>query len=335
MRKTGNAIVRYQTLDRCLRNPGRKYFMEDLIAACNEALRDINSNSAGVKRRQVFEDIRFMEDTHGYQAPIERLKEGRRTYYRYADMGFSINKQPLNQQEAEQLRETLMTLERFHGLPQFDWIAEIKTRLEQSFLMDRQEPIIGFWKNPYLTGREFIGELFDAINNRQVLKIVYRPFKASCKQEMIIHPLYLKEYNNRWFLLGWNEAEQNISNLALDRIQELKHYNSEYRANEQIDFNEYFEDVVGVTVPQDSPVQHIRLKVDAELWPYIKTKPLHGSQKTVKAEPDCCIISLDVIPNFELEALLLSFGDQLEVLEPNSFRNKIKERIQRAKQKYL
>ena len=114
-----NATIRYQVLDRCFRNPGRRYYMQDLIEACNEALLDINPESSGIKRRQIYEDIKFMQDSRGFDAPVESFKDGRRAYYRYTDSDFSINSQPLNEHEAQQLKESLLTLSRFKGMPPF------------------------------------------------------------------------------------------------------------------------------------------------------------------------------------------------------------------------
>jgi hypothetical protein len=120
-----NATIRYQSLNRCFRNPGRKYFIEDLIEACNTSLLDNDPSSTGIKRRQIFEDIKFMRDSQGFDAPIESYKDGKKVYYRYSDLSFSINNQPLNEMEANQLKEALLTISRFKGMPQFEWIDEI------------------------------------------------------------------------------------------------------------------------------------------------------------------------------------------------------------------
>ncbi|MCF8360606.1 MAG: hypothetical protein K9H26_17765 [Prolixibacteraceae bacterium] len=69
-----NATIRYQNHDRCFRNPGRKYYINDLIEACNEALLDVDPFSSGVKKWQIFDDIKFMRDYRGFSAPIELLK---------------------------------------------------------------------------------------------------------------------------------------------------------------------------------------------------------------------------------------------------------------------
>ena len=80
-----HATIRYHALDRCFSNSGRKYFIEDLIEACNEAIYDFSGIEDGVKRRQVFDDITFMESEQGWSIPLERIKCGRRVLYHRCD----------------------------------------------------------------------------------------------------------------------------------------------------------------------------------------------------------------------------------------------------------
>ena len=102
-----HAIIRYQTLDKCFRNPGRKYFIEDLIAECNKAIYDFTGNPDGIKRRQIYDDIAFMESEQGWAVPLKKYKDGRKVYIRYEDLSFSINNSPLNNAEEEKLKEAL------------------------------------------------------------------------------------------------------------------------------------------------------------------------------------------------------------------------------------
>ena len=99
-----NAQIRYRILDKCFRNPGRRYFLDDLIAECNNVLMDIDPSSEGVSRRQIFDDITFMESSEGWSIELERHRENRRVYYRYADLKFSIEKSPLNEMEINQIK---------------------------------------------------------------------------------------------------------------------------------------------------------------------------------------------------------------------------------------
>lgn len=197
-----NATIRYQALDRCFRNPGKRYSIDNLIDACNEALLDIDTSSSGVKKRQIYEDIKFMQDSRGFDAPIESFKEGRNAYYRYSDLSYSINNQPLNEQEAQQLKESLLTLSRFKGLPQFYWMEELSARLEHTFKLKSDQKVISFEENQFLTGREFISPIYNAIVNQKFLNIVYKSFKQELPVKLEFHPYHLKQFNNRWFVFG-------------------------------------------------------------------------------------------------------------------------------------
>lgn len=327
-----HAIIRYQTLDKCFRNSGRNYDIEDLVEECNKSIYDYTGKEEGIKKRQLYDDIRFMESEQGWNIELKKVKNGRTVFYKYEKSNFSISNQPLNETEANQLREALLTLDRFKGLPQYNWINEINARLESSFnLKQKGAKIISFEQNEYLRGLEFISELYNAILYKKVLNIGYKSFNSDEVKSITISPYYLKQYNMRWFLFGKSFDYITISNLALDRMEYIMESNQEYIETD-IDFNEYFEDIIGVTI-QNENVLDIVLKVDKTLIPYITTKPLHGSQK-IYDEDDNFEVHLKLIPNYELETLILSFGEKVQVLEPVILAEKVKERINKMKNNY-
>ena len=327
-----HAIIRYQTLDKCFRNSGRNYAIEDLVRECNKSIYEYTEKEEGIKKRQLYDDIRFMESDQGWSIELKKVKDGRRVFYKYEDSNFSISNQPLNETEANQLREALLTLDRFKGLPQYNWINEINARLESSFNLKQQNDIIiSFEQNEYLKGLEYIPEIYNAILYKKVLHIEYKNFKTKNSTTIIINPYYLKQYNMRWFLFGKSHNYETITNLALDRIEKIDSGSEEY-VETDIDFIEYFEDIIGVTI-QNEIVSDIVLKVDKTLIPYITTKPLHGSQK-IKETGNNFEVYLKLIPNYELETLILSFGEKMQVLEPVILVEKVKERINKMKNNY-
>ncbi len=329
-----NATIRYQLLDKCFRNSGRMYFLEDLMEECNAALQEFNPEHKGIGRRQLFDDIRFMESSQGWSVPLEKYRYGKRVYYRYSDLSFSINNQPLNESEAKQISSALMILSRFTGTPQFEWINEIIPVLENKLgLTNIDKQVIAFDENIDLRGRDNIKPLFDAITNQRVLKITYKDFKSTEPYDIIIHPYYLKQYNNRWFAFGLNESVQNKTwNLAIDRIQNIEETEKKYQKCD-IDWLNYFYDIVGVTRPDDKEPEEIKLKFTSNQAPYILTKPLHPTQK-VYFEGNELIVRISVIPNYELETLILSYAEDVEVISPEGFREKIKKRINAGAKNY-
>lgn len=327
-----HAIIRYQTLDKCFRNVGRNYAIEDLVEECNKSIYEYTGKEEGIKKRQLYDDIRFMESEQGWSIELKKVKDGRRVFYKYEKSNYSISNQPLNETEANQLREALLTLDRFKGLPQYNWINEINARLESTFnLKQKNETIISFEQNEYLKGLEYIPVLYNAILYKKVLNIGYKSFNSDEIKSIIISPYYLKQYNMRWFLFGKSDSYETITNLALDRIESIDIVNKEY-INSDIDFNEYFEDIIGVTISNENVV-NIILKVDKSLIPYITTKPLHGSQKIYDTDNNF-EVHLKLIPNYELETMILSFGEKIQVLEPIILVEKLKERINKMKNNY-
>lgn len=285
-------IIRYQALDKCFRNNIRRYFIEDLIDACNEALYNFSGSSEGIKKRQLYDDIAFMQSENGYAAPIEKDKIGRKVYYFYSDINFTINNQPLTESEAQELKETLVTLNRFKGLPQFEWIESMTTRLEASFEFGEEaSQVIEFDQNEFLKGKEFIKELYHAVTNKTPLAIIYKSFGSDKEINLEFHPYYLKQYNNRWFVFGTNPLFENITNLALDRLIKIEALEKIFIETD-IDFKEYFEDIIGVTFNEKLQPTDITLRIDKSLWPYIETKPIHGSQKIIKKTDDFADVKL-------------------------------------------
>ncbi len=324
-----HAIIRYQTLDKCFRNPGRIYYIDDLIEACNNAIYEYSGIEDGVKRRQVLDDIKFMESEQGWNIPLAHIRDRNRVYFRYEDIRFSINNQPLNETEENQLKEALLTLSRFKGMPQFEWIEEIITRLDSGLgLSKNNQQIIEFEKNDFLQGLEHITTLYNAILYKKVLDVSYKSFKQENSQLIIFHPYYIKQYKNRWFVFGLSEEFGQLTNLALDRIITIVDNKKPYISNTSIDFVEYFEDVIGVTVDKEANLEKVLLKINNDLFPYIQTKPIHGSQKIKEKNETHVIIELEVFPNYELESLLLSFGEGITVLSPQTIQKRIKNRIQ-------
>ena len=317
-----HATIRYHALDQCFSNSGRRYYIDDLIEACNFALLEYTGLSDGIKRRQVFEDIKFMESEQGWAILLDRIKDGKKVYYRYAEKSYSIKKQAINETEVKQLQETLSILNRFKGMPQFEWMEEMLIRIESTFkLKGNSTAVVGFEQNPYLKGLNYFTELFNAIINKQVLQIEYKSFNKQAESYQI-HPYYLKQYNNRWFLFGLNSEFKSISNIALDRIISLDNSQTTYIKNVEIDFDEYFEDIVGVTIPRDKKPEKVILQVDDSLTGYVESKPIHGSQKIKKIDNEV-IIELSVIINYEFETLLFGLSDRVKIIEPLTLRNKL------------
>ena len=326
-----NALIRYRTIDNCLRNPYRKWTLEDLIDACSEALYEYEGIDKGVSRRTIQADIQIMRsDKLGYNAPIVVVD---RKYYTYAEREYSITNIPLTDQDLGKLTEVVEILRQFKGFTHFQELSGMVQRLEDKIHTSKtnQRSIIDFEKNENLKGLEHIDMIYRAIQNKQVLLIVYQSFKARQANSFTFHPFLLKEYRNRWFVLGKKKKGLSFLLLALDRIVDLT-----TSTDLLIDFDEneaynFFKDVVGVTVNTGEQPQEVKLLIEPTNAPYVLTKPIHRSQKIVERKEDGSIlIALFVQLNFELEREILGFGDYIEVISPSKLRQRIKEKLTQA-----
>jgi predicted DNA-binding transcriptional regulator YafY len=332
-----NALIRYRVLDNCFRNIGKRYFIDDLIAECEKVLLEIEPNSNGISLRQIRDDIAFMRSKEGWEIELGDYKDGKKMYYRYVNPNFSINNMPLNDLEINQLQSALDILSQFKGMPQFKWINELVPKLKQGIQTETQQNIIiDFDNNEYLKGIEHLGPLFNAILYKKILSVMYKPFDTSEATEIILHPYFLKQYNNRWFLFGFNpENDRHDWNLAIDRIISIKEIKGKYQKNDKIDWQEYFEDIIGVTKPVDAKLENVVLHFKGKTANYIVTKPIHNSQKKpIRVDDNTIGISLNIIINYELERLILSYADSVSVIQPSSLAETIKKRHEEALKLY-
>jgi predicted DNA-binding transcriptional regulator YafY len=225
-------------------------------------------------------------------------------------------------------------LGRFRGSAANVWLEEVISNLEYRFgLKSNAEHLVSFEQNEQLKGIENLAEIIDSTVNHQTLEIVYLTFRGK-EIPMVIHPYYVKQYNGRWFLYGLNEELSKISNLALDRIQSFHKSDVPFKKNEQYDFDTYYDDVVGVTIPNDDVKKEtIGLRFSANRFPYVISKPIHNSQ-TITDESKY-EIEIQVRPTRELDQQLFSFIPDVEVLYPEWYRQHIREKIEENLKKYL
>ena len=335
MAQNKNALLRYQVLDRCFSDSKKNYTLEDLIDAVNDTLNDVFNTTVSI--RQIQEDIRFMRERESYNASIIVRRENRKYYYEYADKDFSIFKNMLSIEDLNNLRSTIDMLSKYRGLANNSWIEEVISNLEyRCGIKANKENIVSFEQNEQLKGLEFLSDLIDAADSHTPLRIYYRTYKGK-ETKTIVHPYHLKQFNNRWFLFGLEETEKGnrITNKALDRIIKLGYPDTQFIPNTEYDFATYFDDVVGVTVPYKEEERErlkILLQFDEARFPYIVSKPLHPSQKIIDEE--CRMVTIEVIPNNELDSLILSYGPQVKVIEPMEYRTRIVQRIKEASSIY-
>ena len=330
-----HASIRYEVLDRELQRESEENTEKHLRTICSDAiaLEDIKYEATEVSLRTFRKDIahikRIAEDYN-----VEVLcKLGRKGYYYYYSRGdFSIFKKELSDSEVGQLKCAMQLLSRFKGLPEYDSIEDIASKLEKKYGITTGDDVYVEYEHVESTGEENMADICDCIINKQPIKITYMPY-GKPEKVWTIHPYLLKEYNNRWFLFGYNEDEQKISNVPLDRIRaDYEKVPNAFIPNTFVDFSTFFDNVVGVTVKEQEPTT-ITFRASDARYPYIESKPIHSSQQLVDASRG--VFTINVIPNRELDSLILSYVCDLEVVSPDWYRDRIKQKIADANSLYF
>ena len=326
---------RHRIIDECLRNRGRKWKLEDLISVVSERMRNELWKDKGISKRMIQYDLQLMKrlKPEGFEAPIV-CKDG---FYFYANSEFSIYNLPIHQDDIMQLKQAIAALQQFRGLHFFEELEPVINRLESKIETNAENSfrIIEFEQRPETKGSEHLGDLYKSIQNKTVLKISYKPFGAEQLRILIFHPYLLKEYSNRWYLFGLDEVESKMKSLALDRMENIKVSGNKFIVNRFVNFNDYFKNIIGVTLPLDGKVEKVEFRVANDRAPYISTKPFHWSQQLTKTTKTYTTFVIDIIINKELISVFLSFGKDLEVVRPIELRKTMKNIFKAALSGYV
>jgi predicted DNA-binding transcriptional regulator YafY len=287
-----------------------------------------------VSRRTIQADLQLMRsDKLGYNAPIVVIDK---KYYIYNDPHYSITNIPLTDQDLCRLTEVVETLKQFRGFSHFQEVAVMVQKLEDKVYTakTKQRSVIDFEKNEHVSGLQYLETIYQAIVSKKVLQLEYQSFKAKQAHSFFLHPYLLKEYRNRWFVLGIKKQSQPVLTLALDRIKSVAACDELYIENSQLDPANFYKHVIGVTVSENLRPQEVKLYVDCSNAPYILTKPLHHSQKVLEQTEAGMVISICVQLNYELEREILGFGKCMKVLSPEKLQLRIQERLRKSADLY-
>ena len=320
-----NALIRYKTIDNCLRNKYRRWTLEDLVEKCSEVLYEMEGIKKGVSVRTIQGDIQMMRsDKLGYNAPIEVYEQ---KYYRYSDKDYSITQMPLTQNDFELMQEAVDMLRELKDFKQFNAISDIVSRLQENLAITKhnKRPIIHFDNVKDLKGIELLNPLYNYISHKQTIKITYQSFSSNKLIEYILFPYLLKEFRNRWFIYGSRAEDMHLYNLALDRIITIEPIDIPFQENPSFDSEHFFDDIIGVSKDINDKPKEITFWASVEQSKYIKTKPIHTSQKVLNHNPDgSCVFSINVIENFELYSIFLSYGSSVKILSPKEIARRMK-----------
>lgn len=329
-----DAFVRYRAINRCLID--RQFAtLGQLIAACEDATGIVPLSKRTIQKD--LEDMR-LDSGLGFFAPIEYDRS--RLGYHYAEKGYSIDKIPLKKEEIQALKNSLNLLIEYKGSGIFNQVQEAIEKLvsKVEIGMMHQEKRLDAFMEPERgyadSGLQHLKTCVDAILNKTVIEIDYQRFNKNEVKSHRVHPCYLREYRNRWYIIGWHQRHQAFSTFSLDRISAIQYDYSLVYEPPPFDPAEYFRHVIGMSTPDRQP-EKVQIRVANQQLPFLLSQPIHPSLRLIKEEAETGIIELDLIINYELRNFILGLGADAEVLSPEWLRKEIGEILNAAGRNYL
>ena len=198
---------------------------------------------------------------------------------------------------------------------------------------ERIDKIVQFDSYPNYPGKEFLQDLYTAIKEYRQINISYKRFGSAKSNKRIIHPYLLKEYKHRWYLVAYVDAKRALSTYALDRIQSLNVLDDDFIVDSSFNPLQFFKYSFGIT-QVDCDFFKVLLKFSSAQKGYLITQPLHASQKVVAEDNDSLTIELEVYITYELVERILSYGEDVAVIQPKELKDIVFKRLLKAVKQY-
>lgn len=311
-------MARIRVINDCLCHRTKKYWSkQELVDAIFEET-DIEISASSISG-----DIEKMKNSRQlhYYAPIEYSKVYKG--YHYTNLEYSIDNLPLNAEDLKALRLAASTLNQYRNIPllnsftnTIDKIVKFSKRSDQGAVLN----FIDFERTPFAKGMEYIDTIIEAIQEKKCLQISYQKFGYS-PEVYDFHPYLLKEYRNRWYIIGKNEQKSAVRTYGLDRITALEKSDCPF-VDEGLVNKNYLTNCIGVGTG-NGIVERVVLQFVESEGHYLRSQKMHHSQDILRDDEDGLVITLNVIINFELVGIILNYGAHVTVLEPQSLADKV------------
>ena len=321
MPKNKDALVRYRIINRCMIDY-RYVTMDKLLSVCRDTF------DHEVSRRTLEKDIHDMryDAGLGYHAPI-RYDRYHGAYF-YDDLDYSIDKIALDYDDLKALSFASALLDQYRSIGIFSSFSGAVQKIINTMKINRllekypDRRCVGFEDFPVIEGQEHLSPVLDAILQQKVLCIEHQRFDADEVRQHTVHPYYLKEYRNRWYLVGFQSENQRIQTFGIERIKSMTVAEGERFVDIGFDPEAYYRHAVGVIVSEEEPVD-IVLKFTAKQGMYVFTQPVHESQEVVERTKSFLTIRLRLVPEYEFIAMILGWGADVSVESPEWLRERV------------
>jgi predicted DNA-binding transcriptional regulator YafY len=321
-----HAALRYAIIDKCLRDHTRIYRWKDISQRCFDEMIEVYPDFRAPSRRQVYYDLENMKSGKlGYTAPIEASRARGIYYY---DRSFSIFRLSLTPGQAADISHAINLLSQMLKNARLQTIRSTLEVLREKInvsLYDGAQHVY-FEESLNDLGIKWVDQLFNACKSKTALAIRYEPFNKPA-ENIYLSPYFIKEYNNRWYIIGYNDELRKVINLSCDRILEIRNSIRPFLPPEEGLHEKLYQNVYGITILENESVQEIRFRAKPLLSRYLITKPIHSSQKILSSDEAGTVFSLQLAINYEIVQKFLGYGADAYILQPKELADRIKQHL--------
>ncbi len=322
-----DALTRYRVIDNCLNDKWKRYpTLENIADACSRVLGRTISTST------IEKDLAAMKNgmPHGSKAPIvySKIHKG----YLYGEVGFSINELRLEEEEWEGLAYAANLLYQYKEVPLFRSFKEAIVKIHSRFTIpiDYQDEdldqYVQFEKGVAMGGYQWLSLFYEAIKQKFPVRFDYENIYKNESKSYQIHPYLLKEFRNRWYMIGWEDSRNTYLTFALDRITQAEQHRVPQKKRNDFNPKLFLQNSIGI-MEGDGKATEIELELLAPYDKLVLLEPIHASQEVIKQTHKSTQIKLQININPELYQRILGFGPYCKVKKPAALRTAIKEAI--------
>jgi predicted DNA-binding transcriptional regulator YafY len=314
-----DAYTRYKLIDQRIQSSRRAApKLQDIV----DYVADKLGKSVSVSSIQ--KDIEAMryDKNLAFHAPIVYDRPTRT--YKYSQSDYSIDRMDISEEDLQGLQTAIGILEQFKGLPSIKYfeeaIAKISASVKKNSQANKENIFLLDRPNKYL-GAAHMAAIVEAIQEKRVLKILYQSFNKPTAKPHTVHPYFIKEYNARLYLIANDVAPGKAAKFltfGFDRITEVKNTYDSFEG-QYIDKENYFTNALGISYVDGSPQKIVLSYVPTQAG-YLKTQPIHHSQKILVDNDKEFRIELLLVTNPELQMRILSSGGNVKVIEPKALK---------------
>ena len=329
MPKNKNAYIRYRMIDSLLRES--KYIKTKRIIEKLEEKHDLYVGDTTSNK-----EYRDMQMDLG--APIPYCHKNKAYYYPddVENIFPAIDLQP---DEVNALAFYARTLQQYRDFDVFkdftsaiDKVVDaVKIKATQNKV--KQQIIIQPENHPKFKGSELIPEIIAGFDSNNKVQFDYQKHTSSKIKTHVVTPVLLKEFDHLWYLIGQIEGKDFVTTFALDRITNFVLTESIKEEIANFDHDEYYNHVFGIAVP-DGRVEEVILEFESWRGKYLLAAPIHKTQRFIEEKNGKMYFSFKLIPYHELYAKILSYGENVKVVCPDSLVIEIKAILEKTLGKY-